>query len=190
MEIEDGLVKTVRKAVKNWWVSLLVGVICIALGVWCFVTPLETFLALTMLFVAGFLVTGIFEIAFAITNRENLHGWGWTLAIGIIDVIFATILIANPVIAPAILSYYIIFWLMFQSFWGIGMAIDLSKYENSNWGWLLAIAILGLLLSIILLFQPIISGLMASYLLASMFIVYGIFRVLLSVKLKSLNKYI
>lgn len=188
--MENELIKTVRRAVKNWWVSLLIGIISIAFGIWCFVTPLETFLALTMLFVAGFLIAGIFEIAFAITNRENLQGWGWNLTIGIIDVVFAIILMANMSIAPAVLSYFIIFWLMFQSFWGIGAAIDLSKYRNSSWGWLLAIAILGLILSIILLFQPIISGLMASYLLASMFVVYGIFRILLSVKLKSLDKYI
>lgn len=188
--MEDDLIKTVRKAVKNWWVSLLIGIICIAFGVWCFATPLETFLALTMLFVAGFLVTGIFEIAFSISNRESLHGWGWTLAVGIVDVVFAIILMANPAIAPAVLSYFIIFWLMFQSFWGIGAAIDLSKYRNSSWGWLLAIAILGLMLSGILLFQPIISGIMASYLLASIFVVYGVFRILLSIKLKSLNKYI
>ncbi|MFR9165689.1 MAG: HdeD family acid-resistance protein [Dysgonomonas sp.] len=188
--MENGLKKSIRKAVKNWWISLLIGILCVALGIWCAVTPLSTFLALTILFVAGFIVTGIFEIGFAITNRDSIDGWGWTLAVGIIDLVLGIVLIANPMMAPAVLVYFIIFWLMFQSFWGIGVSIDLSKSEHSGWGWLLAFAILGLILSIILLFQPVIAGEIAAYMLAAIFVVYGIFRIMLSIKLKSLNKYL
>ncbi len=188
--MENDLLNTVRRAVKNWWVSLLVGIICVAFGIWCLVTPLETFLALTILFVAGFFISGIFEIVFAITNRDSMNNWGWTLAIGIIDILFAVLLLSNPALAPAVLVYFIIFWLMFQSFWGIGTSIDLSKFKNSGWGWLLAIAILGLILSIVLLFQPVIAGVMASYLFSSIFILYGIFRIILGIRLKSYHNYL
>lgn len=188
--MEKELIDTMKKAVNNWWLSLLVGIICVAFGIWCFATPLETFLTLTVLFVAGFLVTGLFEIIFAISNRANIHGWGWNLTMGIIDVLFSVVLLANPLLAPSIFAYFIIFWLMFQSFWGIGASIDLSKYKGSGWEWLLAIAIIGLILSMLLLCQPIISGILASYFFASIFIVYGIFRIILGVRLKSLHKYL
>jgi len=188
--MDDNLLNSMKKATKNWWISLLIGIISIGMGIWCFVTPATTFLALTIVFIAGFLANGVFEIIFAFSNKDSHDGWGWTLAIGIIDIIFGIILLANPEIAPAILAYFIGFWLMFQSFWGIGMSMDLKKYERSGWGWLLALAIIGLILSIILLAQPVITGILAAMFIASIFVIYGIFRIILAVRLKHLNKYI
>lgn len=188
--MENDVLNSVKKAIKNWWISLIVGIICIGLGIMCLMAPGATFITLTIFFIAAFLVNGIFDISFAVTNRENHDGWGWILAIGIIDIIFGLILLFNPAIAPVVLAYFIAFWLMFQSFWSIGVSIDLKRYRNSGWGWLLALSIVGLILSIILLAQPVITGFLAVVITASVFIVYGIFRIALSIKLKSFNKYI
>jgi len=188
--MEEDLRNTIKKTTKHWWISLLVGLVSIGLGVWCFASLGTTFLALTFVFIVGFFANGIFEITFALANRKQHDGWGWTLAIGIVDLIFGIILLANPEIAPAILAYFIGFWLMFQSFWGIGVSMDLQKYKRSGWGWLLALAIIGLLLSIVLLAQPIITGVLAASFTASIFVIYGIFRIILAVRLKNLDKYI
>lgn len=188
--MDNNLLNPIKSAVKNWWVSLFVGIISIIFGIWFFTTPLETLFALTILFVAGFFVSGIFEIIFAVSNRNNLSNWGWNLILGVVDIIFAIVLISNPLLAPTVLIYFIIFWLMFQSLWGIGVSIDLSKYKNSGWSWLLTIGIIGLILAVILLFQPLIAGFMISYLFSSLFVLYGIFRIILAIKLKSLHKYL
>ncbi|NDW19748.1 hypothetical protein D0T53_12645 [Dysgonomonas sp. 216] len=174
----------VKRTARNWWISLLVGIVSIGLGIWCFIRLDTTFLALSFVFVAGFLISGLFDIMYASSNREN-SGWGWYLAIGIIDIIFGIVLLANPLLAPVVLAYFIAFWLMFQSFWGIGISMDLQRLNRKGWGWLLAWAILGLLLSVLLLVQPEITGIIAAIVTASVFIVYGIFRVILGISGKN-----
>jgi len=185
--MENDFLDKIRKAVKYWWVSLLVGIVSIVVGIWSLTDPLTTFFALTVVFIAGFLINGIFEIVFAVSNKDTLSGWGWTLSIGIIDILFGILLMANMQIAPEILALFIGFWLLFQAFWGIGISVDLSRYKNSGWGWLLAFAIIGLILSIFLIAQPIVAGYFATIFVGSLFIIYGIFRIFLSLKLKSLK---
>lgn len=187
--MDNFLLSSYKKAVKNWWVSLVIGVIAIILGMICMFTPLATFATLSFLFVISFLIGGIAEIAFAVTNRASLSNWGWTLAIGIIDIIFAFILLANPMLAPFMLCYLIACWILIQSIWGIGMAVDLKDVPESGWGWLLALSILGVLASILLLLQPAIVGLFAAYFVAFGFLAYGVLRIYMAFRLKACKKY-
>ncbi len=187
--MDNFLLSSYKKAVKNWWVSLVIGVIAIILGMICMFTPLATFASLSFLFVISFLIGGIAEMAFAITNRTSLSNWGWTLAIGIIDIIFAFILLANPMLAPLMLCYLIACWILIQSIWGIGMAVDLKDVPESGWGWLLALSILGVLASILLLLQPAIVGLFAAYFVAFGFLAYGVLRIYMAFRLKAFKKY-
>lgn len=186
--MDNNLFSSLQSAIKNWWVSLLVGIVSLAVGIWCFATPLSTFVALTIIFMIAFFVGGISEIIFAISNKAVLKNWGWSLAIGIIDLIFAIILLTNPVLAPIVFSYLIAFWVFFRAIWGISMALDLKQYKDRNWGSLLFLSIVGVILALILLIQPMIAGLMAAYVIALSFIFYGIFRIYLAFRLKSLHK--
>ncbi len=188
--MDNHLLSSFKKAIKHWWVSLLVGIIAVALGLWCMFTPLTTFAALTIVFVISFFIGGISEIVFALANKDAMKNWGWTLAMGIIDFIFAIILLANMAIAPLMLCYLIAFWIMLQSIWGIGMSLDLQSIKGSGWGWLLALSILGVFSSIILLFQPAIAGIFAAYIISFGFLAYGILRIYLAFRLKNLEKYL
>jgi len=93
-------------------------------------------------------------------------------------------------LAPLMLCYLIAFWIMLQSMWGIGISFDLQSLKESGWGWLLALSILGVFASVLLLFQPQVAGLFAAYIISFGFIVYGILRIYLAFRLKSLNKYL
>lgn len=186
--MNNRLQSSFRDAVKNWWVSILIGIFAAILGVWCIFTPLSTFLAMTILFVVGFFVGGIFEIIFAITNMNSMRNWGWTLVIGIIDVVFGIILMSNMLISAEVLNYFIIFWILFQSIWGIGVSLDLKNIQGSGWGVLLVLCIVGVLFAIACLFQPDISAVFAAYMLGFSFLTYGIFRIYLGVRLRSIHK--
>ncbi|HCO68155.1 MAG TPA: hypothetical protein DIT04_10440, partial [Dysgonomonas sp.] len=187
---DNRLLSSFKQAVKYWWVSLLVGVIAVILGIVCLFTPFATFTALTFLFIFAFLMGGIAEIVFALANKNSIHNWGWTLAVGIIDIVFAIILLMNLELAPLMLAYLIAFWIMLQSFWGIGMAFDLQSVRGSGWGWLLALSIMGVIASILLLFQPAVAGLFAAYIVAFGFLFYGIFRIYLAFRLKNIHNHL
>jgi uncharacterized membrane protein HdeD (DUF308 family) len=187
---KHSLLSAFKKAIKNWWISLLVGAISIILGIICMFTPLATFATLSLIFVISFFCSGVLEVVFAITNREGISNWGWTLAMGIIDVIFGIILLNNMQLVPLMLCYLIAFRIMLQSMWGVGMSLDLQTLKVSGWGWLLALSVLGIFTAIILLFQPVVAGLFAVYIISFGFVSYGVLRVYLSLKLKTLNKYL
>ncbi len=186
--MKNDLFYSAKKAVKFWWVSILIGLLALALGIWFIFTPLTTLVALAIVFAAAFLVSGIFEIIFAISNKNVLKGWGWTLASGIIDLMFGLILIAMPIdVLTLLLAYFVGFWVMFQSIWAIGTSAELQRNSVKGWGWLMALAILGVIMSFIFIMSPVFATGFIVALVSISFISYGCFRIYLGCKLKSLH---
>ncbi len=180
-------IQTVKNAIKYWWVSLLAGILFVLAGIWVLRTPLESYLALSVLFSLVFFISGIFEIVYATANSNQLKGWGWTFTGGIIDILLGTILMTNPALSMAILPFFVGFAIMFRSFIAMGVAFELRSFGIGNWGWLLALAIGGLLFSFILLNDPIFAGTTIVVWTALAFISIGLFRIFLAFKLKRLH---
>lgn len=182
------LITGLKEAVKNWWISLVIGILLLIVGIWSLFTPFETFAVLTVLFVVAFFIEGILEIIFAISNRKIQSGWGWDLALGIIDVILAIYLIINMAIAPLVLSMVIAIWVLIRSIWEIAISIDLKRVPGSGWGWLLTLGILGIILAAFMLFRPVFTAALSAYFIGFALILYGIFRIYLAFRLRRLHK--
>lgn len=175
---------------RNWWISLLLGILYLFAGLWVFRTPLESYITLSIVFSAFILVSGIFEIAFSLAGRKIMVGWGWYLVGGILDLIIGALLLAHPQMTMVILPFFVGFWLLFRSVMAIGFAFQLKSFDVKSWGWLLFIGILTLLFSILLLANPIIAGLSIVYMTGSAFVFMGIFRIVFAFDLKKVNKMI
>lgn len=184
------LIKTLKEATKHWYLSLILGILFIVTGILVLRTPVESYLALSVLFSVTFLVNGFFEIVYSITNRKQLDNWGWVLAGGIVDLLFGAWLMWSPMVSVAILPYFVGFMLMFRSFTAIGFSIDMKSFGIKDWGWLLAFGILGLIFSIILIWNPLLAGLTIVMWTASAFITIGFFKIFLAFKLKQLNTFV
>src|ERR1700733_13967652 len=113
------LFKRVKKAVDYWYLLLLVGLLFIGIGIWCFITPIGAYLTLALIFSVSFLASGLFEIVFAISNRKNIDNWGWTLASGIIGLIIGFLLVTNPLLSISLLPLYVGFVVLFRSIMAI-----------------------------------------------------------------------
>ena len=74
-------------AVKNWWMSLLLGLLYIAVALCLLFAPVSSYVALSVIFSISILVSGILEIFFAVGNKKIINSWGWYLAGGIIDLL-------------------------------------------------------------------------------------------------------
>ena len=59
-----------------WYLPLILGIIFVILGVIIFMTPVQFFITLSILFSITFLASGILEIAYTISNRRKLDNWG------------------------------------------------------------------------------------------------------------------
>lgn len=173
--------------VKYWWLSLVLGILFIVVAIWLLFNPMASYVALSILFAAFMFVSGLFEIVFAIGNKDTIPSWGWALAGGIIDLLIGILLLASPGLSMAVLPFILAFWLMFRGFSGIGTSMDLRRYGSRSWGWNLAISILAILLSFGIIWLPAAGALTFVLITAYTFIVIGIFRISISFELRKLH---
>lgn len=182
------ILSSMESAVKNWWISLLLGILYIIVGIWVFQTPLVSYVSLSFIFSAFIFVSGISQIVFAISNSKKIHSWGWYLAGGMVDLVVGMLLILNPLMTMAILPFYVGFWLLFQSMMAIGFSFQFRTANVPSWGWLLFLGIMTLLFSFLLLSNPVFAGLSIVYMTAMAMITAGVFRIVLAFELKILHK--
>lgn len=180
--------KTINNSIKHWYLLLIVGLIYIAMGIWVFLTPLSSYLALALLFSISFLVSGISEIIFAISNRQELDSWGWKLASGLLTAIIGLVLIASPLLTITTLPLFVGFVVLFRSIMAISFSIELKSYGVTQWGGLLFFGILGLIFSYILIWNPVFAGLTLVYWTGLALITLGIFSIYFSIQLNKLRK--
>lgn len=179
--------KEIKEAVKYWWLLLLTGLILVAVGIWVFASPTTAYLSLSFLFGASIFIIGFLETIFAISARESLEGWGWTLASGLLDIVIGAYLLTYPAITMAILPFVLGFWLLFRGFSAVGFSFDMKSYGDSNWGWFLLFALGIVFFAVMILVVPafgvanIIAWTGLSCILA------GVFRIILAFRLKELK---
>jgi uncharacterized membrane protein HdeD (DUF308 family) len=98
----DGIILSIvsikeRKNDPDWWLALLTGLVSIAAGVVTFVYPGITAVTLYYVIATWAIVTGIFEVIYAIQFRKEIEG-EWLLVLsGILSVVFGVVLVAQPV---------------------------------------------------------------------------------------------
>ena len=177
-----------KQEVKNWWISLILGILYVVVALSLMFFPLNGYAALSILFSISMLVSGLLEISFAVSIRRRVSSWGWYLAGGIIDMILGFYLIAYPLLSMEVIPFIIAFWLMFRGFSSAGYAMDLKRYGTKDWGWYIAFGILAIICSLIILWQPAVGASYAAYMISFAFLIIGFFRIMLSFELKSLHK--
>ncbi len=181
-------IKNLKDSVKHWYLPLIVGIILIGTGIWTFSSPEESYLALSIIFAISFLLSGILEVVFAISNKNEIDSWGWTLAFGIMTALVGVMLLVHPEISMISLPLYVGFMVMFRSFGAIGIAMDLKSYGVLEWGTLMVIGVLGLIFSFILIWNPIFAGMTIVFWTGFAFLLSGIFNVYAAIKMRSLHK--
>lgn len=179
----------ISKIAKYWYLPLIIGILYIILGVYVLNTPVESFLTLSVLFSIGFLVSGILEIGFSIANSSLLAGWIWGLISGLIDLFIGIFLIRRPELQPFTLTLFFGFWLLFRSFTTIGTSVELSRLPGSGWGWLLILGILSVFASVVLIWNPFLSGYTLILFVGAGLIVIGIYHIVFSIKVKNIKNW-
>ena len=109
-----------RNLFRYWWVSLVVGILSVVTGVCCFVVPADSLAVMTAFFIAVLVTAGIVNVLWAFANREWNDSWGWSLARGLLEVLFGMWLLLMPLPLVATLLIYVVgFWMLFHSVLGI-----------------------------------------------------------------------
>ena len=186
--MKHGLLSTIQRTAKYWWVGLLIGILILILGFWSFTVPVATLLSLNILFIVGFIVSGIGDISYAIAVRKESSDWGWILAGGIISLILGLALASRPLESVVILLLYVGFWVAFQAVMTIATSISMQRNGWKGWGWFLFLGILGVIFSILLITNPAYASGFIVALFSISLILYGVTRIYYSFKLRKLNQ--
>ena len=186
----QSFLKTIRESINYLWLGLLGGVLVHIVSIWLISSPIASYLSLSLLFAWGILLTGIFEIIFAISNRKGMDSWGWTLASGILDLVIGFYLLSHPAITMTVLPFILGFWLLYRGSFAIGLAFDMKSYGDKNWGWFLFLGIAIIFFGLMVIINPVFGAANIIIWTGSAFIFAGIFRIYLSIKLRKLKKMI
>ena len=178
----------IKHSVKNWWTSLLLGIVYIIVALWLMFSPLSSYVALSIVFSISMLISGILEIIFSLSNRKRVPSWGWYLVGGIIDLILGIYLIAYPMVSMEVIPFIIAFWLMFRGFSSSKYWCHQDRRGHHDWGWYMAFGILAIICALIILWQPAVGALYVVYMISFTFFIIGLFRVMLSFELRNLHK--
>jgi uncharacterized membrane protein HdeD (DUF308 family) len=186
--METLVLKTIKEAIKYWYIPLIVGLIFVIISIVVFTSPASSLLALSIFFALSFLFGGLSEIVFALVNRHQMENWGWSLAFGIITFVVGFSLVIHPSLSLSVLAFYIGFVILFRSVAAISFALDIKRYGSKNWGALLTLGIIGTIFSFILIWNPVFAGMSIVILVALNFLFAGLFSIFLSLQLRKLHK--
>ena len=180
-------ISAITGTIKNWWVFLIIGILLLIGSYYMFSTPVESFVGLAGLFSALILVSGLFRIFFALTNKDDIENFGLYLAGGVLDVIVGFLLLKYPGITIVLFSLFIGFWLLFRGFNVISISFQVKKMEDSNWFWILLFGILVVIFGFMAIINPLIGASYVVITLALAIMFAGIANIFLAVRLRKVK---
>ena len=168
---------------------MIAGILCIIAGICVFVFPVESYVALSILFGIVMLLTGAGQLILASTSGNYLATKGYFIVGGVLDVILGIFLCVYPGVTLIVLPFMMGIWLMYHSFMLIAFGSDLDTFRISGSGATIALGILILLLSIFVLLNPFSAGVITVLIVAGVgLILLGATFCMVSAKLRYLNK--
>lgn len=177
-----------RGITSYWWVPLLTGLICIALGIWTICCPAESIPVLAYAFAICLLLAGCFNVGFAIA-ASGFPKWGWTLATGILELIAGGWMFFMPVAEMSAVFIFVAgIWLMCVAVNGMCEAIVMSSYSRSWLVWMILDLIAVIILAVVFLSQPLVGAVTVWLWLGISLICFGIFRLMLSATIRRINR--
>lgn len=186
--MENESIENGKKTFKFGFLQMLQSIVFVLTSVIVFATPHETYNKLADFLTAVFLVTGIIDLVVAIYNSKTLKNWGYVLSTGIMDVMIALLLLANPAISMVSPVIIIGFGVLFRAIINIDWSLILKFHGVANWVIFLILSILGIASAFLMVCNPIIGGLTVVIYTGICFAFTGVFQILFSLKIKELCK--
>ena len=180
------LKSTITDVLKHWYLPLIVGILFIAFGAYIFTVPLATYATLAFMFSFAFYISGFGDIVFAFSNKDSLDGWGWYLVSGILTVLLGVYLMIYPAVTMEVLPIVVGIAILFRAIHGLGFAIDLKKL-GLDWGTLAFISVLGIILSFLVIAQPLVTAFSIVTITALSIIVIGFYGIMLGLQLRKIK---
>ena len=147
----ENLTNKVSRAIKHWWLLMLAGLLCVAMGIVVFVFPLESYVTLAILFGVLMLAVGAAQLIIASSSGNYLAMRGYMIVGGVLDLILGIFLCIYPYVTLMVLPIMMGIWMMYHSFMMIAFGGDLDTFRIDGGGTVIFGGVILLLLSILIL---------------------------------------
>ena len=185
----ENLAARAARAIKHWWLLMLAGVLVVAAGICVFAFPIESYVALSVLFGVLMLVVGTIQLIIASTSGNYLMLRGYIIVGGVLDVLLGIFLCVYPGVSLFLLPVLMGLWLMYHSFMVIALGGDMSTFRVPGDAIVTVGGILLLLLSIFVLVDPLSVGVATVLAVAGVGLIFlGVIMCSLSLTLRSIGK--
>ena len=185
----ENLTNKVSRAIKHWWLLMLAGLLCVAMGIVVFVFPLESYVTLAILFGVLMLAVGAAQLIIASSSGNYLAMRGYVIVGGVLDLILGIFLCIYPYVTLMVLPIMMGIWMMYHSFMIIAFGGDMETFKLGGSGLVIAGGIVLLLLSILVLVNPLGAGVATVVVIAGVgLLVLGGLLCALSLKMKDIDK--
>jgi uncharacterized membrane protein HdeD (DUF308 family) len=168
-----------RAEALPWWVVLVEGIVLALLGLILLVAPGASLVFLVWLLGIYLLIAGIFRIIGIFLDSSY---WGWKLASGILCLIAGLAILSNPLWSTTVASTWLVilvgFLVMLQGAAGLIVA-----FQGGGWG-MGALSVLGILLGLFLVINPLIGVATLTLILAIFMLIGGVGAVIQAFRIR------
>ena len=178
-----------RGVTRLWWLPLLAGLLCIGLGIWTLCSPVFSMIVLAYVFTGFLIAAGVMDLCYGLVNARMAPNWGWSLALGLIELIAGIWMCTLPAgVLTVAFMYAVGIWIIIAAINSICEAFMLSEY--SGWGIALGIIFLiaTIFFAILFLGNPIVGGVVVWIWIAVSLICYGVYRICLAYFLRKITR--
>ena len=176
-----------KNQLKYWWLFLVRGLIFVILAIYVFGHPVGALLGVALYIGISLLITGISLVFLALSSRDVDENWGWRLAGGIIDILFAFVLLSSPGITAAVLPFIVGFWTMVYGVMLFADAFQIKKSGDSNWWLNLLGGLLTIFFGYLIINNELAGAVAITYWIGFAFMLAGILNIVISFRMKKLS---
>ena len=125
-----------QQEVKNWWISLILGILYVIVAISLMFSPLSGYAVLSILFSVSMLFSGFSSVGYAMDlKRYGTRDWGWYVAFGILAVICSLIILWQPAVGALYAVYMISFAFLIIGFFRIMLSFELKNLHKRGKEW-------------------------------------------------------
>ncbi|WP_439185041.1 HdeD family acid-resistance protein [Carboxylicivirga taeanensis] len=172
---------------KYWWLTFFKGIVLLVLAFLAFFQPATMLLGLAVYLGVSLLITGFFETAAAIISRKTNDNFGWHLATGIIDIVFASVLLTNPAITAAVFPFIVGFWIVFYGIMLFTNSFRVKKAGFQNWPTEMVGGILAVIVGYLVMSNPFVGALTVTFWIGLGCLNFGILNLSIAFRLRTIE---
>jgi len=186
-----GEIKSLKQVASAiWWLVLLRGIAAVLLGILLFTNP-DAILSVVIIFLGIYwVVDGIITLLASFTGREEHSNWGWGIFVGIISILAGLAVLSQPVLTAIFTAQFIVSLVgIIIIISGISSIVTGFRLRKTSGEWMMILGgVLGLILGLLLLMNPLFSALVFVNITAIFSIIGGFALIVMAFQVKKLKK--